>query len=195
MDLFGLIAPLFNRASPLTEDDHLFRLVDLPPQASVLDVGGGTGRAGEAFSKRASRVVIADPSIGMLRLAARKDGLIAVRAVAEALPFVSNAFDRIIMVDAFHHVPGQEEAVGELIRVVKPGGRVVVEEPNIQKTGVKLIALIEKLLLFHPNFKDFNLIRKLFGEHGAMTAVQEEKQTVWIVADKPGREHPPFKGD
>ena len=56
------------------------------------------------------------------------------------------------MVDALHHVIHQGQTAREMYRVLKPGGRIVIEEPDIRKFGVKLIAVAEKLLLMRSHF-------------------------------------------
>ena len=47
------------------------------------------------------------------------------------------------MVDALHHVADQEATIRELWRLLKPGGRIIIEEPDIRRFEVKLLALIE----------------------------------------------------
>lgn len=46
------------------------------------------------------------------------------------LPLEDASVDRIVCFDAFHHVPNQDEALAELCRVLKPGGRAVLAEPG-----------------------------------------------------------------
>jgi ubiquinone/menaquinone biosynthesis C-methylase UbiE len=88
-------------------------------------------------------VFVADLSRGMLRRAAGK-GLATVCTPAESLPFPSGSFDRIIMMDALHHVIDQRQTAGELWRVLAPGGRIVIVEPDIRKFIVKLLAIAKR---------------------------------------------------
>jgi hypothetical protein len=88
----------------------------------------------------------------MLRQA-RAKGLPCVQADACRLPFADQRFDRVLAVDAFHHfawptaAEAQPLAAEQMLRVLAPRGRVVIGEPDIRVTGVKVIALVEKLLL------------------------------------------------
>ena len=144
-DHFNLIAPIYDRVISHINLDQLIHLLEIPPQARLLDVGGGTGRVSSLLLQEIDQIVVTDLSLGMLRQAQIKGALLPTNAPAEQLPFPNESFDRILMVDAFHHVCDQKGTVGELMRVLTPGGRIVIEEPNINTFSVKLIALAEKL--------------------------------------------------
>ena len=80
------------------------------------------------------------------------------------------------MVDAFHHfvqpsaAQAQPVAATELLRVLKPGGRLVVEEPDIRRPGVKMIALMEKVLLMRSRFLTPDELAAVFQAAGAQVA-------------------------
>ncbi len=57
------------------------------------------------------------------------------------------------MMDALHHMSFQKQAIGELWRVLKPGGRIVIIEPDIRRFVVKLIAIGEKIILMESHFR------------------------------------------
>ena len=121
------------------------------PGHSLLDIGGGTGQIAEQLAGFVGRACVLEPSPGMLAQGQRK-GLCLVQGVAERLPFPSGSVDRILMVDAFHHLLDQGQTVRELARVLAPGGRVVIQEPDIRHWAVKLVALGEKVLLMRSHF-------------------------------------------
>ncbi len=148
---FDLIAPWYERLIHPQAPRRLLEVLQLAPEHRVLDAGGGTGRVAQ-FLKPARQVVVADLSEGMLRYALEKDGLQAVAALTERLPFPDGVFDRIVMVDALHHVFEQEASVRELWRVLAPGGRLVIEEPDFNLPLVKALALGEKVLLMRSHF-------------------------------------------
>lgn len=54
-----------------------------------------------------------------------------VEASAELIPFEDNFFDRIISADVIEHVPDVYQATAEMFRVLKPGGELVINTPNI----------------------------------------------------------------
>jgi len=148
---FDLIAPWYERLIHPQDPQRLLEILQLAPEHRVLDAGGGTGRVAQ-FLKPARQVVVADLSAGMLRYALEKDGLQAAAALTEQLPFPDDTFDRIVMVDALHHVFEQEASVRELWRVLAPGGRLVIEEPDFNLPLVKALAVGEKVLLMRSHF-------------------------------------------
>ncbi len=179
-DHFDFIAPLYNRIGDYSSLDVMIEAADLPTDGRLLDAGGGTGRVAFALRDQAAQVVVADVSLGMLGFAASKPGLRAAAAQSELLPFPDNSFDRIVMVDAFHHVIRQADTARELVRVLKPGGRIVIEEPDIRSFGVKLIALGEKLMLMRSHFLAPDQIAALFDSARVIT----KDSSAWIVVEK-----------
>ena len=127
-------------------------LLDCRCKESLLDGGGGTGAKSYPLLKMVTGIVIADSSMGMLKQAASKAGLLAVCSETEQLPFEDETFERVIMVDALHHVSDYRVTTGELWRVTKPGGRIVIEEPDIRTRPVKIMAIIEKLAWMRSHF-------------------------------------------
>jgi demethylmenaquinone methyltransferase/2-methoxy-6-polyprenyl-1,4-benzoquinol methylase len=87
------------------------------------------------------------------------------------------------MVDALHHVVHQGETVRELFRVIKPGGRLVIEEPDLRTFAVKLIAVAEKLALMRSHFLSPPQIAALLPSD-AKVKVESEKNTAWVIAEK-----------
>lgn len=183
IDHFGIIAPIFSRVG-YSSLETLLEQADLPTTGRVLDAGGGTGRVANAIREHAGEVVIADPSLGMLREADRTQLGLAC-SNSEALPFPNDCFERIIMVDALHHVIHQGETAREMYRVLKPGGRIVIEEPDIRKFGVKLIAVAEKVLLMRSHFLPPQKIADLFSVDSARTSIHATEGNSWIVVEKP----------
>ena len=182
-DHFDLIAGIYNRTAPFSAPAGLIDLLALPLKGMLLDVGGGTGRVTEAFRQTVQEGIVADPSRGMLRQA-RNKGLVAVCSPAEKLPFRTNTFYGIIMVDALHHVNNQRETVHELWRVLAPGGRVVIIEPDISKFVVKLVSVGEKLLLMRSHFLSAEKIAALFFDLGTEVGIIHDESNVWVYAEK-----------
>jgi len=147
---FDLIARFYDRVFHFLGPERLMSLLQAQTSELILDIGGGTGRVSQTFGDDYV-VVVCDPSWGMLRETRQKQ-MIACCGLAEQLPFADAAFDRIVMVDTFHHLRDQHVAAKETLRVLRPGGRLVIEEPDIRRWGVKLIALGERLLLMHSRF-------------------------------------------
>lgn len=179
-DHFSFIAPLYARVT-YSRAALMRELAQLPADGWLLDLGGGTGRVSSDLCSLTGGVVVADESFGMLKEAPDKRLALACSA-SEALPFPSAFFDRIIMVDALHHVARQADSAREMFRVLKPGGLLVIEEPDIRVFGVKLIALAEKLLLMRSHFLAPDSIAALFPE--GETTLRTEEGNAWVVIKK-----------
>jgi ubiquinone/menaquinone biosynthesis C-methylase UbiE len=133
------------------------------------------------------RVFIADSSKGMLSQAIKKKCFIVVQSNSEALPFNDETFPRIIMVDALHHVKDYKASLSEFWRVLMVGGRIVIEEPDIQTTTVKLLAIFEKIILMRSHFLHSHEISEFFNFPDARTIVNRNGSTVWIIIEKLGQ--------
>lgn len=184
IDHFGLIAPFYDRAIPLKHAERLIDLANLPVNGLLLDAGGGTGRVAQALQKMVSSIIVADLSSAMLRQVRTKNGLHPVRSCTEKLAFTDGTFDRIIMIDALHHVFNHQETVFELWRVLKPGGRMVIEEPDIRKFGAKLVAVAEKMLLMRSHFVSPEAICTMFTQQRAQCWIEEDGFNAWVIIDK-----------
>jgi len=182
---FKFLAPFYERFIKPKEPWKILEQLGLPqPEGMVLDAGGGTGRVAQYFVGKTADVVVADQTFEMLLEARKKEGLTAVCSLTETIPFPGEQFCCIIMVDAFHHVADQAATIRELWRVLKPGGRVIIEEPDIRKFSVKLVALAEKLALMRSHFLSPQKILALFGDGGHHARVEVDKWTAWIIVEK-----------
>lgn len=181
-DHFNFLAPVYDRAIPFARLDQMLKVVALPVDGLLLDAGGGTGRVAAALRPHVRTALVADFSPGMLTQA-RLKGLASIQTPAERLPFPSDCFERIIMIDALHHVHHQAATLAELWRVLKPGGRLVIEEPDIRTFVVKLVAVGEKLALMRSHFLSPPKIAALFPPE-AQVKIETEGYTAWVIVEK-----------
>ncbi len=181
---FDFLAPLYEKFIPPKEPQELWAFVEPPVHGALLDAGGGTGRIAQFMNGKAYPVVVADLSCKMLGEARQKDGLNPVCSQTEKLPFLNECFARVIMVDAFHHVCDQSETVDELWRILQPGGRLIIEEPDVRTFAVKLIAVGEKLALMRSHFLSPPRIADLFDFPNARVRLETGQHTAWIIVEK-----------
>ncbi|MGA9531753.1 MAG: class I SAM-dependent methyltransferase [Anaerolineales bacterium] len=106
---------------------------------------GGTGRTADRLRAWSGSVFVLDRSLPMLSQAAGKGIEAAVAGKLQALPFRSACFQRVVLVDSLHHSSDPIGSLAQLWRCLEPGGKTVIEEPNIERPVVKLIALAERL--------------------------------------------------
>jgi ubiquinone/menaquinone biosynthesis C-methylase UbiE len=167
---FDFISPIYDRWSRFDRTHPLLDLLELPEQGLVVDIGGGTGRVAQIIADAGCRVVVVDVSVGMLKRVHAKPGLSPLLADAAALPFRADSVDRILVVDALHHIKRQVETIHELCRLLKPGGVGVVVEPDTRVFAVKLIVLMEAVLLMGSHFlKSAELLALFASELGKAT--------------------------
>ncbi|NPV09247.1 MAG: class I SAM-dependent methyltransferase [Anaerolineae bacterium] len=169
---FDLVARFYDRLLPYSGPEPLLRLLAVRDGHRVLDVGGGTGRVIGTFGCQCLLVVL-DASWAMAREATAKE-LPACVGWAETLPFADETFDRLVMVDVFHHLDDQATAAREVVRVLAPGGIAVIEEPDIRLRPVKAIALAERLLLMRSRFYSVADMVAIFRRAGADTVERRE---------------------
>jgi demethylmenaquinone methyltransferase/2-methoxy-6-polyprenyl-1,4-benzoquinol methylase len=184
LDHFDLLAPLYDRIVRPPEDFRLKEISNLPTNGLLLDAGGGTGRIAGRLLTEVGGIVIADSSLKMLALAHAKGDFDTVGSQTEKLPFKDGSFTRVIVVDAYHHLTDQEASLVELWRVLAPGGRLVIEEPDIDRFAVKLIAIAEKLMLMRSHFERADTIAGRLVDLGADAAIEREDHAAWVTADK-----------
>lgn len=110
--------------------------VDAKPDDLVLDVATGTGMVAGALRERyRCRVIGLDQSADMLRAARGRDGVFAglVRARAERLPFPDASFDHVTFTYLLRYVDDPAATVAELVRVLRPGGRLATLEFSVPR--------------------------------------------------------------
>lgn len=183
IDLFDWLAPVYDRSARFEPSPGLLEFLALPSAGVLLDIGGGTGRAARTFQSLGQEVLLADPSREMLRRG-RARGLASVLARGEELPFPAGRFSRVFMMDAFHHVRDQGQVARELWRMLAPGGRLIVVEPNIRLLRVKAIARLEWLLRMDSHFLTGEGLRLLFSPLGGRVAWLEEGINLLVQVEK-----------
>ncbi|ANC31269.1 demethylmenaquinone methyltransferase [Isoptericola dokdonensis] len=99
------------------------------PGEKVLDLAAGTGTSSEPFARDGAVVVPSDFSLGMLRVGkSRREDLPFVAGDATRLPFADASFDAVTISFGLRNVVDTAGALREMLRVVRPGGRVVICE-------------------------------------------------------------------
>ena len=112
----------------------LARALELIPTPLVLDVATGTGRLPRALLRQSpfkGRVIGLDLSRRMLREAVRRTAQFADRLTyiwqdARQLPFDDDTFDAVTCLEALEFTPDPREVLAELVRVLRPGGVLLV---------------------------------------------------------------------
>jgi SAM-dependent methyltransferase len=110
-------------SGPQHQDIALAHVLDLSPTA-VLEVGCGHGRFAAALAEAGINVIATDQSPQMVEQATAL-GVTARQADVQDLPFADSAFDCVVANYMLYHVPDLPRALGEIDRVLRPGGVLV----------------------------------------------------------------------
>jgi SAM-dependent methyltransferase len=135
---FDEIATLYDESIPAHVAEHYLekrvRLIRnvFPSGQHLLDVGCGTGVLGARLMTAGYDVSGVDVSAHMLHRASQR-GLVVTEASSDALPFADTTFDGALSVAVLHHLRDPAllfSTIREMVRVVRPGGRVVLWDHN-----------------------------------------------------------------
>lgn len=99
------------------------------PGERILDIAAGPGSSSIPLRRAGAKVVSADFSLGMLRQGLQQSPHLDFSAAdATRLPFADESFDVVTMSFGFRNVVEPEVALGEFLRVTRPGGRLLIAE-------------------------------------------------------------------
>ncbi len=134
-DVFNKVAPRYDLMNDaMSFGIHRFwksKLVSLAtPQKNqiIVDLAGGTGDVAIKLSKYCNTVVIAEPSLSMIRAGQKRHKLVCVSAIGESLPFEDNSIDTLTISFGIRNATHMQKCLSEIERVLKPGGRLLCLE-------------------------------------------------------------------
>lgn len=134
----------------------------------ILDVGGGGGSATHAYAAGCRDVTVLEPDPRKTAYGRRHHPHLAfVEGHAERIPFPDRSFDRVVGIVSFHHVEDPARAIGEIRRVLRPDGRLVLFEMRPAGHGGPLTHLLGRPVHgSDPHFYEPEDLRRLLEEHG-----------------------------
>lgn len=107
----------------------------LRPEMTVADVGAGTGFLAAGLAPRVKQVHVLDGSPAMLEVARKNlsefGNVIFRLADGKSLPLPDASLDAVFANMYLHHLPDPLAAIGEMARVLRPGGRLVITDLDV----------------------------------------------------------------
>lgn len=147
----------------------------------VLDLAGGTGRAVRAVA--VPDPVVLDAAPGMTRRA-RGRGLPAIVGDGGRLPLRGETVDAVLIVDALHHLSDYRAVLAEVVRVLRPGGAVIVREFDPRTLRGRLLEGLERLMGFDSRFHSPEALAKAVRAAGLTPHVPDRGFGFTVVGIK-----------
>lgn len=190
---FDVLAPLYAKARPRTE--RTLRLItNAAPFATsdvVVDLGGGAGNIAALLAPTVASITVVDQSPKMIE-ECRKKHVACVVGAGEDIPMADASVDKVLVVDALHHIPAQTQAIKEMYRVLKPGGVAVLVEYDPTTLGGGAISFMEWVLNLGSTFHTPHALADMFAAEGFTTNIPNPRkaQYVLVATKKLQKENP-----
>jgi ubiquinone/menaquinone biosynthesis C-methylase UbiE len=136
---FDRIAEEYDDSLPAHVVDHYLDkrarfVLEHCPRGSALDIGCGTGTLAARLADAGYEMTGVDPSEGMLRMLEQRTSKVrGVKGSGTSLEFGDDSFDLVYCVAVMHHIAAADavrRTLAEMVRVTRPGGRVLVWDHN-----------------------------------------------------------------
>jgi ubiquinone/menaquinone biosynthesis C-methylase UbiE len=187
------------RRSSAMYDNLIERIrMEIPPQATILDVGTGTGEIPLRISGDAARIEAVDGSSEMIRRARDKAVGQGIRNVAfrvqdaSHLEYVSGQFDVVILANLLHVVARPDEVLAEASRVLRGGGKLIAPTfVHGQSLKTQLISWILRRK-GHPVYTRFHSkgLKTFLEDHGFLVIRQVLLRNIMPVSFVVARRRP-----
>ncbi len=128
--VYSLFSRSYKRHAPVVD------LLAPQPGERLLDIGCGLGQVLELSAARGAEVFGIDSSPSMVERARRKVPHATIEVgPAEEIPFPDDSFDIVTAVATFHHWADRDAGLAEAVRVLAPGGRLLIVEKDLTSGG------------------------------------------------------------
>jgi ubiquinone/menaquinone biosynthesis C-methylase UbiE len=144
----------------------------LKPGDKVLEIGCGIGSVVFELSKQGHDITGTDISSEAIAYGLKKYGDIRLEVqAAETLPYEDESFDVVLSFDLFEHIAQIDRHVGEVRRVLRPGGAYLLQTPNKYSNAIYETLWTRSLQWrrYHPSLHSPGQLRQRFAKHGFET--------------------------
>lgn len=102
------------------------------PRLKLLDCGAGTGAFAKEMQSKTELVAMDDHEEALHVLRARLPSSSVAEGSCTSIPFEDNCFDALTALDVLEHIPADHQAAREMVRVLKPGGAIIITVPAMK---------------------------------------------------------------
>ena len=146
----------------------------------ILEVGCGSGILIPGLPRGVVYTGVDVSSYGLSQARARFKAVSFIEASSDKLPFNSGAFLYVVSVFALEHFPKPKESLDEIIRVLKPGGYLLLLAPNLEfpfarLNAIRHLSLIHRMFFMVKRIGDYFL--RLFGVFTFRTIAENYTET------------------
>ncbi|MBI2410242.1 class I SAM-dependent methyltransferase [Candidatus Kaiserbacteria bacterium] len=164
---------------------YRFRLVKqyLVPQGELLEIGAASGDFLALLREAGYAVRGVELSKRAAEQARRNYGLAMIQGTLERAKFETGTFAYVVMYHVLEHVPDPKAALAEVNRVLKKGGRLLIEVPNVQSVDAKVSRKLMRSVLDVPNHLyafSPRTLRSLLNGAG-FRVIAEERSVPFII--------------
>jgi len=184
---FSFLAPMYEfiHLGANRTVKKLLRVGGFKKTDTVLDLGGGSGRIARRMVSYVGKITVADVAEGMIKQCDKYGDVTCVLLTQDRLPFRDTSFDKVIMIDAFHHFANQEGMVIEVERILKKDGTAILQEINTQGLYGKFVNIIENTSGISHNFYTPNELSTIWNSNGFESKIYfSNSGSYYLVARK-----------
>jgi ubiquinone/menaquinone biosynthesis C-methylase UbiE len=157
------------------EYGNICRLVTPGTMDRLLDVGSGDGFWTVRFARQCANVIGLEPDTVALRYALalhRRPNLAFVEGSAESLPFPDSSFDKVVSISSLEHFGDPLQALREMARVLKPGGRIGLSVDSLSEENSS------------ASFREWHRRRHLVTNYFSQDELEEALDEAGLQADE-----------
>lgn len=114
----------------------LMECLDLDSKSTIIDIGAGTGNYTKLIAECDHSVMAVEPSVTMISKAFQHENIKWVNSTAEEIPSPDEFFDAAYCTLSMHHFTNQKQALIEIFRVLKTGGKYVAFTADPRRMNV-----------------------------------------------------------